>query len=80
MVDRIEKIQDGKVTKRAVRYPRDGGHFFECFEPGQTMNPRWFDTLDKVADFLRAAPNRRVRMEPGNAMTSRFIHIDGEPL
>lgn len=80
MVDRIEKVVDGVVTKTAERYPRNGGHFFECFEPGQTMNPIWLNTLDEVADFLREVPNRRVRMEPGAAMTSRSIHIDGEPL
>ena len=80
MVDRIEKVQDGKVTKTAKKYPRNGGHFFECFEPGQTRNPRWFSTLDEVAEFLYEVPDRRVRMEPEAAMTSRFIHIDGEPL
>lgn len=80
MVDRIEKIEDGKVTKTAEKYPRDGGHFFECFEPGQTRNPIGLNTLDEVANFLRAVPDRRVRMEPGSAMTSRFIRIDGEPL
>lgn len=80
MVDRIEKIKDGKVTNTARKYPRDGGHYFECFQPGQTMNPIWLNTLDEVAEFLREAPNRRVRMEPGSAMISRFIHIDGEPL
>ena len=80
MVDRIEKIEDGEVTKTTERYPRNGGHFFECFEPGQTMNPIWLNTLDEVADFLRAIQNRRVRMEPGSSMTSRHIHIDGEPL
>lgn len=80
MVNRIEKIEDGRVTKTAERYPRDGGHFFECFEPGQTMNPVRLNSLDDVADFLRAVPNRRVRMEPGAAMTSRHIFIDGEPI
>lgn len=80
MVDRIEKIIAGVVTKSAVRYHRDGGDFFECFEPGQTMNPRRFTTLDEVADFLRAVPNRRVRMDPGRAMISRHIHIDGDEL
>jgi len=80
MVDRIEKIEDRKVTKTAVRYPRNGGQFYECFEPGQTMNPLWFDTLDEVANFLRAVPRRRVRMAPGAAITTRYIHIDGNPL
>lgn len=80
MVDRIEKVEKGKLTKRAVRYPRNGGEFFECFEPGQTRNPIWFSTLDEVAEFLRAVPHRRVRMDPGSAMTSRYIHIDGDPL
>jgi hypothetical protein len=80
MIDRIEKIESGKVKKTAVTYPRNGGYFFECFEPGQTMNPLWFATLDQVGEFLRAVPNRRIRMEPGDAMTSRHIHIDGEPL
>lgn len=80
MVDRIEKIMDGTVTKTVERYPRNGGQFFECFEPGQTMNPVWLNSLDEVANFLRAVPNRRVRMEPGAAMTSRHIFIDGEPI
>ena len=80
MVNRIEKIEDGKVTKIAEKYHRNGGLFFECFEPGQTMNPICLASLDEVAEFLRAVPNRRVRMEPGAAMTSRLIHIDGEPL
>lgn len=80
MVDRIEKIGAGAVTKTVVRYPRSGGEFFECFEPGQTMNPIWFSTLDEVAAFLRTVPNRRVQMDPGSAMTSRHIHIDGDPL
>ena len=53
MVDRIEKIENGLVTKSAERYHRDGGEFFECFEPGETRNPRWFLTLDEVANFLR---------------------------
>lgn len=80
MVTRIEKIEGGVVTKTAVRFPRNGGDFFECFEPGQTRNPIWFSTLDEVAAFLREVPDRRVRMQPGNAMTSRHIHIDGLPL
>ncbi|WP_299193061.1 hypothetical protein [uncultured Litoreibacter sp.] len=80
MVDRIEKIEDGIVRKTAERYPRGGGHFFECFEPGQTMNPVWPSSLDDVADFLLEVPNRRVRMKPGAAMTSRQIFIDGEPI
>lgn len=80
MVDRIEKIEGGRVTKSAIKYHRGGGRFYECFEPGQTRDPIWLSTLDEVADFLREIPNRRVRMEPGSAMTSRCIHIDGEPL
>nr|WP_321510681.1 hypothetical protein [uncultured Celeribacter sp.] len=80
MVDRIEKIENGIVTKTAVRYRRNGGEFFECFEPGETRNPIWLSTLDEVATFLRAVPDRRVRMQPGSAMTSRHIHIDGDPL
>jgi len=80
MVHRIDKIENGLVTKSAERYHRDGRDLFECFEPGQTRNPRWFLTLDEVANFLREVPNRRVRMGPGNAMISRCIYIDGEPL
>ena len=80
MVDRIEKVEEGKLTKTAVRYPRNGGEFFECFEAGQTKNPIWFSSLDEVAAFLRAVPNRRVRMHPGSALTSRYIFIDGDPL
>lgn len=80
MVNRIEKIEDGVVTKTAVRFYRNGGEFFECFEPGETRNPIWLSTLDEVATFLRAVPDRRVRMQPGSAMTSRHIHIDGYPL
>jgi trehalose utilization protein len=80
MVDRIQKIENGEVSKSAVRYSRNGGEFFECFEPGETMNPIWFATLDEVAAFLRSVPKRRVRMDPGSAMTSRHIHIDDEPL
>jgi hypothetical protein len=80
MVDRIEKIENGTVTKTAVRYQCNGGEFFECFEPGQTMNPVWFSSLDNVAKFLRDVPKRRVRMQPGRAMTSKHIHIDGDPL
>ncbi len=80
MVDRIEKIENGVVTKTTVRYRRNGGSFFECFEPGETRNPIWLSTLDEVAAFLRTVPDRRVRMDPGSAMTSRHIYIDGEPL
>lgn len=80
MVDRIEKIENSTVTKTAVRYCRNGGEFFECFEPGETRNPIWLSTLDEVATFLRAVPDRRVRTQPGSAMTSRHIHIDGDPL
>ncbi len=80
MVDRIEKISDGVVVKTAVRYRRNGGEFFECYEPGETRNPIWLSTLDDVATFLRAKPNRRVRMQPGRAMISRHICIDGVPL
>ena len=80
MVDRIDKIVNGKVTKSAALYHRNNGEFYECFEPGQTMNPIWFATLNEVAAFLREIPRRRVRMEPGAAMTSRHIYIDGVPL
>ncbi|WP_299304345.1 hypothetical protein [uncultured Litoreibacter sp.] len=44
------------------------------------MIPVWLSSLDDVADFLLEVPNRRVRMEPGAAMTSRHIFIDGEPI
>ena len=80
MVNRIEKIENGVVRKTAVRFRRNGGEFFECFEPGETRNPIWLSTLDEVATFLRAVPDRRVRMQPGSAMISRHIHIDGGPL
>jgi len=76
MVDRIEKIEKGIVTKTTVRNCRDGC-VFEYFEPGETMNPRGFTTPDEVADFLLAVPNIRVRMEPGGAVTLRHIHNDG---
>lgn len=80
MVDKIEKIENGVVKKRAVPYNRNGGMYYECFEPGATRDPLWFSTLDEVANFLQEKPNRRVRMEPGSAMTSKNIHIDGYPL
>ena len=77
MVERIEKIVNGEVTRATSRYTRDGGEFYECFEPGATRDPVWFSTLTEVAAYLRAKPNRRVRMEPGSAMISRHIYIDG---
>ena len=80
MVNRIEKIEDCVVTKMADRFRRNGGEFFECFEPGEAKNLIWLSTLDEVATFLRAVPDRRVRMQPGSAMTSRHIHIDSDPL
>jgi hypothetical protein len=44
------------------------------------MNPVWLNSLEDAADFLLAVPNRRVRLAPGVAMTSRHIFIAGEPI
>lgn len=76
MVDKIEKIVEGQVIKQAALYNRNGGQYYECFLPGETMNPLWFKTLDEVATFLREAPRRRIRMEPGKSITANNIYID----
>jgi len=78
MVNRIEKIEDGKAVQH-VEPDADGN--FHCYPEGQTMAKYrlFFETLDEVAVFLIRNQRGRVRMNPGWAMIVDDIYIDGNP-
>ena len=78
MVERIEKIEDGKIVQRAEP---DGNGNYHCYPEGQTM-ARYrtlYSTLDEAADFLIRNRRGRIRMSPGSALIVDNIHIDGAP-
>ena len=78
MVNRIEKIVDGEVLKRAAQ---DANGAFHCYPEGQTL-ARYrtlYYSLDDVAEFLIQNRRGRVRMTPGRALITDDIHIDGRP-
>lgn len=79
MVERIEKLEDGKVIAYAAR---DAEGYYCCLPEGQTLTKFQvrFRTLDEVARFLTADRTRtRVRMNPKWIMAVDGIHIDGVP-
>lgn len=50
---------------------------YVCHAFGDNAHGIPFDTLDEVADFLRANPRTSVRMRPGWSRYSEDIYIDG---
>jgi hypothetical protein len=74
-VSRIERIISGTVVGCAVVGPTSGK--YHCHRSGSNMSPLPFDTLDDVADFLRANPGSGVRMAPSFSKIVNNIYIDG---
>ncbi|MCZ7445590.1 MULTISPECIES: hypothetical protein [Rhizobium/Agrobacterium group] len=73
-VTRVERIVGGLVIGRVER-GSDG--YYACHHFGSNVDPLPLNTLDDVADFLRAHPRGGVRMYPGRKKISRNIYIDG---
>lgn len=76
MVGRIEKIEAGRVVKRAEP---DASGLYHCYPEGQTMAryASYYRTLDEVAEFLIRERRGRVRMNPDWSLIVDDIHIDG---
>ncbi|MGG7566838.1 hypothetical protein ACQ5SO_11850 [Rhodovulum sp. DZ06] len=54
---------------------------YKCFPSGSNRieDARAFETIEEVADWLRANPSWGVRMNPGSAIFYDGILIDGRP-
>lgn len=73
-MSRIERIVSGSILASAE--PAADGRY-ACHEFGSTMNPVRLNSLDEVAEFLRANPRSSVRMNPSWTRISRNLYVDG---
>jgi hypothetical protein len=76
-VARIERIIRGSAVASAA--PASDG-LYTCHKFGSNVDPVRLNSLDEVADFLKANPKASVRMNPSWTRISRNLFVDGVQL